>query len=164
MLKKKWYLWEQSNNNDFVRKIVFQSFYSFRKNIQAGSSCSRDHRDSSLSSHLVTHSCFAILCSSHSDLDISYGTKKLPTSLSYDNRHQAAAPPKLSGPTSLQESIPKEKVNNKALSDCYLRYFILALFQYFSLHYVFSVHKYFSWVFCHMGQKSIVWCIGSVWS
>lgn len=140
MLKKKWYLWEQSNNNDFVRKIVFQSFYSSRKSTQAGSSCSRDHRDSSLSSHLVIHSCFAILCSSPSDLDISYGSKKLPTSLSYNNRHQAAAPPNWVVPTSLQESIgaiQQKKVNNKALSDCYLGYFILTVFQYFSLHYDF---------------------------
>lgn len=66
----------------FIRKISFQSLSPSRKSPRAGSSHSQDARENYVvvvAGHLVTHSCFAILCSGPSDLGISFGTEKLLT-------------------------------------------------------------------------------------
>lgn len=111
ILKKKGACGEQNNNDGFGRKIGFQSLYFSGKSSHSGHHSERPQRSPG-DSLLFCH----IFCSTFSGLDISYGTKKLLTSLSKWQSPKDAAPakqwPELAGEPE------RKKVNNKPLSDC----------------------------------------------
>lgn len=110
ILKKKGARGEQNNNVGFGRKIGFQSLYFSGKSSHSGHHSEQPQR--SPGDSLLF--CY-ILCSSFSGL-ISYGTKKLLTSLSKRQSPKDAAPakqwPELAGKPE------QKKVNNKPFSDC----------------------------------------------